>query len=79
MRKRLDLPVDAFMDAFISMADPERLEWLEEERDYLMEEARAKTLLLLRPDETKPTARLEENWQVEGRDFHMGIFQEPQR
>jgi len=77
MRKRLDLPVDAFVDAFISVADPERLEWLEDEKDYMMEEVRAKTLLLLRPDQTKPGARLEEDWQIEGHAFHMGISLQP--
>jgi hypothetical protein len=73
MRKRLDLPVDAFVDAFISAANPERLEWLEEEKDYLMEEVRAKSLLLLRPGQTKPKTRLEEDWHIEGLDFRIGI------
>ncbi len=73
MRKRLDLRVDAFVEAFISVADPERLEWLEDEKDYLMEEVRAKTLLLLRPDQAKPKAKLEEDWRIEGHAFHMGI------
>ena len=76
MRKRLDLPVDAFVDAFISASDPEKLGWLEDEKDYLMEEVRAKTIFLLRPDETKPEAVLEENWQIEGRNFLMGISRE---
>jgi isoleucyl-tRNA synthetase len=76
MRKRLDLPVDAFVDAFISVSDPEKLGWLEDEKDYLMEEVRAKTFALLRPDETKPAAALQENWQIEGRDFLMGISRE---
>ena len=77
MRKRLELPVDAFVDAFVSVADPERLEWLEEEKDFLMEELRAKTLLLLRPDQAKPPAKLEDDWQIEGRAFHMGISLQP--
>src|SRR5207244_10770176 len=49
MRKRLDLPVDAFVDAYVSVSDPEKFGWLEDERDYLMEEVRAKTFVLLRP------------------------------
>jgi len=73
MRKRLDLPVDAFVDAFVSVADPERLEWLEDEKDYLMEEVRAKTLLLLRPDQAKPETRLVGEWEIQGHDFLMGI------
>jgi len=75
MRKRLDLPVDAFADAFISVADPERLGWLEDERDLLMEEVRAKTLLLLRADQAKPGATLEETWQIGGHELHMGMSQ----
>ena len=75
MRKRLDLPVDAFADAFISVADPERLGWLEDERDVLMEEVRAETLLLLRADQAKPVATLEETWQIGGHELHMGMSQ----
>ena len=75
MRKRLDLPVDAFADTFISVADPERLGWLEDERDLLMEEVRAKTLLLLRADQAKPGATLEETWQIGGHELHMGMSQ----
>jgi len=73
MRKRLDLPVDAFIDAFVSVSDPERLTWLEDEKDYLMEEVRAKTFVLLRPDQPRPAAGLEEDWQIVGNHFRMGI------
>jgi len=75
MRKRLDLPVDAFADAFISVADPEKLGWLEDERDVVMEEVRAKTLLLLQADQEKPGAALDETWQIGGHELHMGISQ----
>ena len=73
MRKRLDLPVDAFVDAFVSVSDPEKLGWLEDEKDYLMEEVRAGTFVLLRPDQPRPTAGLEEDWKIERDNFHMGI------
>lgn len=73
MRKRLDLPVDSFIDAFISVPDPEKLSWLDDERDYLMEEVRAKTLVLLRPDQPRPAAGLEEDWKIEADNFYMGI------
>lgn len=76
MRKQLDLPVDAFVDAFVSVTDSEMIDWLEDEKDYLMEEVRAKTFLLLRPDQPRPEARLEEDWQIEGQSFRMGISQE---
>ena len=73
MRKRLDLPVDAFMDAFVSVSDPEKLGWLEDEKEYLMEEVRAKTFVLLRPDQPRPRAELDEDWKIEEANFHMGI------
>jgi len=75
MRKRLDLPVDAFVNAFVSIGDPEMLEWLEDEKDYIMEEVRAKSLLLLRPDQSRPRAGLEAEWHIEGHKFRMGISQ----
>jgi isoleucyl-tRNA synthetase len=74
MRKRLDLPVDAFINVFITTADPERREWLEDEREFLSGEVRAKTLTLLGPNEAPPKAKLEEDWKIEGQDFRMGIF-----
>jgi isoleucyl-tRNA synthetase len=73
MRKRLDLPVDAFVEAFVSVSDPEKLGWLEDEKDYLMEEVRAKTFVVLRPDQPRPAAAQEEDWKIEGNNFHMGI------
>ena len=76
MRKRLDLPVDAFVDAYISVSDPERFSWLEDEKDMLLEEVRAKTLLTLRKDQAKPRASLEEDWEVEGHELQMGISQQ---
>jgi hypothetical protein len=39
-----------------------------------MEEVRAKTLQLLRPDQEKPKANAEENWQIEGHTFQMGLL-----
>lgn len=73
MRKRLDLPVDAFIEAYVTVLDPRKLEWLEDERDYLMAEVRAKALHLLRPDQEKPKSKLDENWQIEGENFQMGL------
>jgi isoleucyl-tRNA synthetase len=74
MRKRLDLPVDAFVEAYVTVPDPQRLEWLEDERGYLMEEVRAEILHLLRPDQEKPKASAEENWRIEGHMFQMGLL-----
>ena len=74
MRKRLDLPVDAFVEAYVTIPDAQKLEWLEDERDYLMEEVRAEKLHLLRPDQEKPKVTAEENWQIEGHTFQMGLL-----
>ncbi len=74
MRKRLDLPVDAFVEAYVTVPDAQKLEWLEDERDYLMEEVRAEKLHLLRPDQEKPKVNAEENWQIEGHMFQMGLL-----
>jgi isoleucyl-tRNA synthetase len=79
MRKRLDLPVDAFVEAYVTVPDPQKLEWLEDERDYLMGEVRAETLHLLRPDQERPKAKAEENWQIEGRTFQMGLSSKHER
>jgi isoleucyl-tRNA synthetase len=73
MRKRLDLPIDAFVKAFVTIPDAQKLEWLEDERDYLMMEVRVKTLDLLRPGETRTKAEMEEKWQIEGENYHMGL------
>jgi isoleucyl-tRNA synthetase len=73
MRKRLDLPVDAFVDAYVSVSDPEKLGWLEDEKEYLMDEVRANTFVLSRPDQSMPKSELEEDWKIEGNSFHMGM------
>src|SRR5256712_770209 len=75
LRRRLDLPVDAFVEAYVSVPEPERLEWLEDEKDYLMEEVRVKTLHLLRPGESSPKLQAEEKWEIDGRNYEMGIAQ----
>ena len=77
MRKRLDLPVDAFMEAYVTVADPQKLEWLEEEKEYLMDEVRARTLNLLRPDQQKPESTAQESWQIEGQTFEIGLTSRP--
>jgi isoleucyl-tRNA synthetase len=73
MRKRLDLPVDAFVEAYVTVPDAQKLEWLEDEREYLMGEVRVETLHLLRPDQEKPKAKANENWEIEGHTFQMGL------
>lgn len=69
------MPVDAFVDAFIVLSDADKLEWLEDEKDAVMEEVRAKSLQLLRPDETKPQVTLVEEWNINGQELDMGMSQ----
>jgi hypothetical protein len=38
-----------------------------------MGEVRAETLHLLRPDQEKPKAKAEENWEIDGHTFQMGL------
>ena len=73
LRKRLDLRVDAFVEAYIMIPDAQKLDWLEDNREYLMEEVRVKTLHLLRPGEPKPKASMEEQWVLDGQSYQMGI------
>ena len=73
MRKRLDLPVDAFVTAFISTRDPQKLDWLEDEKETLMEEARAHSISMLRTDQPPPSAHLVEDWKIENEQFRIGI------
>jgi hypothetical protein len=58
---------------FVSSSDPQKLDWLEDEKDTLMAEVRAKSLLILRPEQKMPKAALEEVWRIEGQEFHMGL------
>jgi isoleucyl-tRNA synthetase len=76
MRKRLDLPVDAFVEVFIALTDPEKLSWLEDEKDTLLEEVRARTVMILRKDEATPKATLIEDWQLQIDHLQMGMSQE---
>ena len=76
MRKRLDLPVDAFVEVFIALTDPEKLSWLEDEKDTLLEEVRARTVMILRKDEATPKATLIEDWQLQTNHLQMGMSQE---
>jgi len=41
----------------------------------LMEEVRVKTLHLLRPGESSPKLQAEEKWEIDGRNYEMGIAQ----
>ena len=51
------------------------MEWLEDEKEYLMEEVRVKTLQLLRPRDAKPKTRMEELWQIDLEQYQVGISQ----
>ena len=69
----MDLPVEAFVDAFVTVPDPARLEWLEDQREYLMGEVRVRNLHLLRPGEKGPLVDMEGEWKIENADYRVGI------
>lgn len=77
MRKRLDLPVDAFVDGFISSSNAEKLEWLEDEKETIMEEVRARELILQIDGQKQIDAALKEEWLIGSDEFHMGLSQQP--
>ncbi len=75
LRRRLDLPVEAYVDAYVTVPQPEKREWLEDEQDYLKQEVRVKTLHLLRSGDESPKMQAEEEWEIDGQNYKMGIAQ----
>ena len=73
LRKRLDLPVESFVEASVTVTNPGRLEWLEDQREYLTGEVRVRNLHLLRPGETGPRADAEDEWKIDGEVYRVGI------
>jgi len=71
MRKELDLPVDAYVDAYICVDDPETLSLLKGMEHYILSEVRVRNLII---DSTKPMdGYYEKNWEIGDQVFEMGI------
>lgn len=74
MRRRMDLPVDGFVDVYVICPTKDDMDGLKRRRTYVKEEVRA-TRLHIKPDTEKFTvkAEREEKWIIDGRAFTMGM------
>ena len=74
MRRRMDLPVDRFVEAYIICPTTDEVQGLKKKQAYIKEEVRA-TQLELRPATEKALvkAELEETWAIEGKTYKMGM------
>jgi isoleucyl-tRNA synthetase len=73
MRRQLDLPVDAYVSAYIVSHGKVELESLRGRKDYIAEEVRAKRLRFLKKIEKRPSAELWKTWLIDGKDFTIGL------
>ena len=63
MRKELDLPVDAFINVIVKVPDEASARMLSEWRNYVMEEVRAKSLVIVPKEPTKYEGYVKE-WEI---------------
>ncbi|MEM3754123.1 MAG: isoleucine--tRNA ligase [Candidatus Bathyarchaeia archaeon] len=73
MRKRMDLPVEAYVSAYIDIASDKERSWLISNKDYIKEEVRIKKLIIPRKKKIKQKMDLEEEWDIDGKICKMGI------
>ena len=71
MRKELDLSVESYIDASVSVEDEELLSLLERMKWYVLQEVRVKNLSLSKAS-IKDAEYIRE-WMIEGKRFVMGI------
>jgi isoleucyl-tRNA synthetase len=71
MRKDLDLPVDAYVDAYVCVEDPETLELLKSMEWYILREVRVRNLSL--GLKKPPGTYYEKVWEIGDQVFGMGI------
>ncbi len=70
MRKELDLPVDATIEAWITTDDPTILRAVEKHRDYIMEETRATKLHV---NQQPPPDAYTKEWEIDDTKITIGI------
>ena len=75
MRRQLNLPVDAYVYAYIVSPSKGEAESLKSKKDYICEEVRAKRLGLLGGKQRRPKAELWRDWLIDGRDYAIGLQQ----
>ncbi len=73
MRRQLNLPVDAYLYAYVVSPSKAELESLRSKEDYICEEVRAKRLGLLRREQKRPAADLWREWLIDGRNYLIGL------
>jgi len=73
MRKELDLVISDYIDAVIIAPDEEDLKLLDEVREYIREEVRAKNLTIALGAEKRIERAYEKTWNIGGKEFRMII------
>jgi len=73
MRKKMDLPVEAYISAYIIAPEEKERSWLISSKDYLKEEVRIKKLMLPKTKRIKQKMDFEEEWNINGKIYKMGI------
>ncbi len=71
MRKELDLPIEAYVDAYVAVSNKKLLDMLKTMEWYILREVRVKELLLTQTPPYK--ASYEKLWRIDGEEFRMGI------
>ena len=73
MRKELDLVISDYIDAVIIAPDEEDLKLLDEVREYIREEVRARNLTIALSAEKRIERAYEKTWNIGGKEFRMII------
>ncbi len=68
MRKELNLPLDAKIEAFIACPD-EHKEMLEEKKQYIATEVRAEKILIIPREEVEKIEGLKKTWDILGEEY----------
>jgi isoleucyl-tRNA synthetase len=74
MRKRMDLPVEAYISAYVAVSGDKERSWLISNKNYIKEEVRIKKLIIPKViKKIKQKMDFEEEWNIDGRICKMGI------
>ncbi len=73
MRKNLDLPVEAYVDAFINVPSDASLSRLKRMEDYIRQEVRVRQLSLRTGVGTVEKGFYVKRWTIDGESYEMGI------
>ncbi len=73
MRKRADLPVEAYVDLWIVLPSEKERSWLRANLEYVKTETRAKEISLLLAGEETPPSRFEKKWRIGEKEVLIGM------